>query len=119
MAQRKVALVDNDPLMLRAIERLLKARGFDVAPYTSAEAFLDHGAKDKLTCLVLDINLGGISGIALSRKLTASGSNIPVIFMTAFDSPRTRHEAIDAGCVAYLLKPFPASMLVGAIDKAG
>jgi FixJ family two-component response regulator len=116
--RRNVALVDNDPGMLKALQRLLIAHGFDVEPYTSAEAFLSRNTGNEVACLILDINLGGMSGVALRRQLAASGSTLPVIFMTAFDSASTREEAMSAGCVAYLLKPFPASSLIGAIDQA-
>jgi FixJ family two-component response regulator len=118
MRHRNVALVDNDPSMLRALHRLLIAHGFGVEVYPSAEAFLDRDGASELTCLVLDINLDGMSGLALRRQLSASGSELPVIFMTAFDSVSTHQEAVNAGCIAYLLKPFPATSLIGAIDKA-
>jgi FixJ family two-component response regulator len=113
-----VGVVDNDAGMLKALERLLTAHGFVVEPYVSAEAFLDGAIEDELTCLVLDIHLGGMSGIQLHRQLSASGWKLPVIFVTAFDNPDTEREAVDAGCVAYLLKPFPASSLIGAINAA-
>jgi FixJ family two-component response regulator len=113
-----VGVVENDPGMLKALERLLTAHGFVVKPYVSAEAFLAGAIKSEMTCLVLDIDLGGMSGIELRRQLAASGCMPPVIFVTAFDIPATRQEAMDAGCVAYLLKPFPSSLLVAAIDKA-
>ncbi|MGY4502388.1 FixJ family two-component response regulator [Bradyrhizobium sp. GM24.11] len=70
------------------------------------------------TCLLLDIHLGGISGIALQRRLAASGSRCPVIFMTASDDEVTRNEAMDAGCIAYLRKPFAQDVLLNAISKA-
>jgi CheY-like chemotaxis protein len=92
LARRKVVgVVDNDPSMLKALERLLTAHGFVVEPYVSAEAFLDGAAEDELTCLVLDIHLGGMSGIQLCRQLSASGCKFPVIFVTAFDNPDTHH----------------------------
>ena len=117
MRHRNVALVDNDPSMLKALERLLTAHGFGVEAYTSAEAFLDRSTENEVTCLILDINLDGMSGIALRRQLAASGSSLPVIFMTAFDNAGTHEEAMSAGCIAYLLKPFPAASLIGAINK--
>jgi FixJ family two-component response regulator len=70
------------------------------------------------TCLLLDIHLGGISGIELQRRLAASGSKWPVIFMTANDDEATRSQAIDAGCIAYLQKPFEQHVLLNAISKA-
>jgi FixJ family two-component response regulator len=113
-----VGVVENDPGMLKALERLLTAHGFVVEPYVSAEAFLAGAINNEMTCLVLDIDLGGMSGIELRRQLAASGCALPVIFVTALDSPATRQQAMDAGCFAYLLKPFPSSLLFAAIDKA-
>lgn len=118
MKRKVVAVVDNDPTLLRALERLLTAHGFDVEAFASAEAFLGAATPKSMACLVVDINLDGMSGIALRRELAASSRSLPVIFMTAFDSPATEKEATDAGCAAYLLKPFPASLLIAAIDKA-
>jgi FixJ family two-component response regulator len=115
-ALRTVTVIDDDPTMLKAIERLLRVKGFDVETFASAEAFL--AGTGKATCLVLDIHLGGMSGIELRRRLVASGAEPPTIFITAVDDEATRNEATKAGCVAYLRKPFLASLLVGAIDKA-
>ena len=61
------------------------------------------------TCLLLDIHLGGISGIELQRQLAASGSKCPVIFMTAIDDDATRQEALDAGCIAFYVSHLPRS----------
>jgi FixJ family two-component response regulator len=118
LKRKVVGVVENDPGMLKALERLLTAHGFVVEPYVSAEAFLAGAIQNEMTCLVLDIDLGGMSGIELRRQLAASGCTLPVIFVTAFDSPATRQEAMDVGCVAYLLKPFPSSLLFAAIGKA-
>jgi len=113
---RKVTVIDDDPTMLRAIARLLRVKGFDVETFASAEAFL--ASTGKATCLVLDVNLGGMSGIELRRRLVASGAQPPTIFITAVDDEATYKEATEAGCVAYLRKPFLANLLIGAIDKA-
>ena len=113
---RKVTVIDDDPTMLKAIERLLRVKGFDVETFASAEAFL--AGPGTASCLVLDIHLGGMSGIELRRRLVASGARPPTIFITAVDDEATHKEAMEAGCVAYLRKPFLASLLIGAIDKA-
>ena len=113
-----VAVVEDDASMLTGIERLLWAHGFGTEAYTSAEAYLDRMAASRATCLVIDIHLGGISGIELRRRLAASGSTHAVIFMTAVDNELTRKEAMAAGCVAYLPKPFPANLLLDAVGKA-
>jgi CheY-like chemotaxis protein len=115
MAGKVVGVVDNDPGTLSAVERFLTAHGFVVHPYASAEAFLEAVPTNDLVCLVLDVQLDGMSGIELRQKLAASHCTLPVIFMTAFDNDETRQQAKDAGCVAYLLKPFGASALIEAI----
>lgn len=118
MQQKTVAVVDDDQGMLKGLERLLKAKGFNTKTYASAEAFLACAVGRDANCLVLDIHLGGMSGIELRRRLAAACSMLPVIFMTAFDDEATQRDAVDAGCVAYLHKPFLASELMAAIDKA-
>jgi FixJ family two-component response regulator len=114
---RTIAVVEDDPSMLQGLSRLLSAHGFRVDRFTSAESFLDGIAHCKAICLVADIHLGGISGIDLKRRLTSSGNDLPVIVMTATDNEATRKEAVDAGCVAYLSKPFPAKLLIEAINQ--
>src|ERR1043166_6366276 len=114
---RTIAVVDDNPSMLQGLNRLLSAHGFHVRTFSSAESFLESLATCQADCLVLDIHLGEISGIDLRRRLTSSGSEIPVIFMTAIDSEATRQEASDAGCIAYLKKPFLAKLLIEAISK--
>ena len=118
-ARRKlVVVVDDDTSILKGLERLLNASGFDTEVFSSAEAFLAGTGAREATCLVLDIHLGGMSGIELRRRLAASGSAVPVIFMTAFDDDSTHEQAVAAGCVACLHKPFPARLLIGAIERA-
>ena len=114
---RTIAVVEDDPSMLQGLERLLLAYGFRVERFTSAESFLDDVAKCEAECLLVDIHLGGISGFDLKRRLASSGSPLPVIFMTAIDNKATRREAFDAGCVAYLKKPFLAKLLIDAINS--
>ena len=114
---RTIAIVEDDPSVLQGLERLLLAYGFCVEGFTSAESFLDDIAKCEADCLLVDINLGGISGFNLKRRLALSGSRLPVIFMTAIDTKATRQEAFDAGCAAYLRKPFLAKLLIDAINS--
>jgi FixJ family two-component response regulator len=117
MRPKVVMVVDDDASMLKSITRLLTAYGFVTQTFTSAEALLAGGGTCAATCLLLDIHLGGISGIELNRRLSAAGSTCPIIFMTAIDDEATRQEAIDAGCIAYLRKPFGANLLLDAIGK--
>jgi FixJ family two-component response regulator len=118
MHSKIVAIVDDDPSMLRGLARLLRSCGFEPAAYASAEAFWEGDVVGKAICAVFDIHLSGISGIELRRRLKETHSTLPVIFMTADDDDLTRMAATAAGCVAYLRKPFPAKMLLDAIEKA-
>ena len=113
-----VAIVDDDPSMLNAAESLLDAQGFATMVFASAEEFLDRGAANQVECLLLDIHLGGLSGIELWRRLKDSGSMLPVIFMTALDDEAMREQALNACCVAFLRKPCQARQLLEAIKKA-
>jgi FixJ family two-component response regulator len=117
-SRETVAVVDDDPDLLKAIGRVLSAHGFHCDCFASAEAFLEAGRTREPACLVLDIHLGGMSGIELRRRLKASHSRLPVIFITSIDDEAAYHEALDVGCVAYLRKPFRARALMDAIGKA-
>jgi FixJ family two-component response regulator len=113
-----VAVVEDDASVRRSYERLLNASGFTTESYASAEAFLEAKADWRPGCLVLDIQLPGMSGIDLRRRLKASGSKMPVIFITALEDDGVEREAVKGGCVAYLRKPFSGKLLVGAVKKA-
>ncbi len=118
-AQRTVVIVvDDDAGVLQSVARLLAAHGIESRKFASAEAFLESDSMKTATCLLLDIHLGGISGVELRRRLTASGSKLPVIFMSASEDEFTRNEALGTGCIAYLPKPFTQHDLLNAISKA-
>lgn len=104
--------------MLRASADLLDAHGFATVAFRSAEEFLARGTAAQVDCLLLDIDLGGISGLELRRRLKISAPTLPVIFMTALDDDAILQQAVGAGCVALLRKPFPQRELIGAIEKA-
>ncbi len=111
-----VIVVDDDPGMLRAVQRVLRVHGFETEVFSSVEAFLEGAHLGDATCLVLDVHLQNISGIDLRRQLTRSGHSLPVIFITAVESEATRKAALESGCVAYLHKPFPSDRLIEAIE---
>jgi len=112
-----VAVVDDDAAMRKSIERLLQASGYTTTTFASAEEFLLSGIAGSALGLVLDIHLGGMSGIELRRCLLATGSNLPVVFVTAYDDEATRVEALAVGCVDYLQKPFEAHRLTQALER--
>ena len=116
--QIMVAVVDDDPSMLKATEDLLGAHGFTAAFFASAEEFLASGAQREANCLLVDIHLGGISGIELRQRLKSDQPALPIIFMTALDDESIRERAFQAGCLAFLRKPFPAHQLIDAIERA-
>ena len=117
-ARKLVIVVDDDPSILGAVERLLRIHGFNTEVFNTVESFLDRANFYGATCVILDIHLKGMSGIDLRRQLTRSGIEIPVVFITANDSDATRKAAVEAGCVAYLPKPFPTKLLIDAIEAA-
>lgn len=114
-----VAVIDDDELMRDALRNLLWAFDCDVELYDSAEAFLAAVAETKASCLLSDIQLGGMSGIELGRKLAAAGSTFPTIFMTASQDETTRERAMELGCIAFLTKPFAPLALAEALIAAG
>ena len=116
--QFTIAVVDDDDSFARAIGRLFRASGFEVHTYASAEAFLATTPHPPSDCLVLDIQLGGMSGLELQQRLHELDNLTPIIFVTAHDAPEVRDQAVKAGCVAYLRKPVASRVLLEAVDKA-
>ncbi len=113
-----VALVDDDESLCRSMARMLRASGVRSVSYPSAEGFLADRLRPEFDCLVLDIQLGGISGVELARQLADSGSTTPVIFITAHDEPELRAQALRAGCAAYLRKSDPGETVLEALHRA-
>jgi FixJ family two-component response regulator len=116
--RKVVAIIDDEPSVLKGLKRVMDASGFMTEVFNSAEAFLERDGASSVACIVLDIHMGGISGIEMRRRLTAMGSTIPVIFMTGRDSDAVRREAMDAGCAAYLEKPFSGHVLIDSVNSA-
>ncbi|MBW8903938.1 MAG: response regulator [Bradyrhizobium sp.] len=119
MTNRNVVLVvDDDPGILMSVKRLLRANGYESLLFSTARAFMEQVDFENACCILLDINLEDGSGIELSYDLTAAGSSVPVIFMTGNDNPAVRKAALEAGCVAYLTKPFSAKSLIDSVERA-
>src|SRR3954451_19919896 len=95
--QTYVAVVDDDKSVCRSFGRLLRAAGLQPITYPSAEAFLADAKHPQFDCLVLDVQLDGMSGIELAQRLKAEGGSAPFIFITAHDDPAARNEAKAAG----------------------
>jgi len=99
-----VAVVDDDQSLCRSLGRLLRAAGMQSVTYPSAEAFLADTKQPRFDCMVLDIRLGGMSGIDLGLWLAAEGNRMPIIYVTAYDDEEMRARAERAGCAAYFRK---------------
>jgi len=114
-----VHVVDDDPSFLTSIGRVLKASGYDVATYPSAAQLL-HRVPDgtRPGCILLDVELPGVSGPELQAQLTASGCTLPIVFLTGHGDIPIAVRTIKAGAEDFLTKPVPADRLVDAIERA-
>lgn len=112
-----IAIVDDDPGLRRSLGRLLRAHGMQCVAYASAEAFLADTRPHQFDCFVLDVHLGGMSGLELALWLKAEGLATPVIFLSAYDDAQTRAQARRAGCAAYLRKAGSGAELLDAIRR--
>jgi FixJ family two-component response regulator len=116
--QSIVMIVDDDDSIRKSVRRLMKSYGFAVETFASAEEFLGSDRLAKTSCLILDVQMPGMSGLELQRRLVASGCLIPIIFITAYSDERARAEAMQAGAVSYLAKPFDDGELLNCIHTA-
>lgn len=112
-----VAVVDDDENICRSFGRLLRAAGLHPITYPSAEAYLADTNQPQFHCLVLDIQLGGMSGLELSRRLYADGGRTPFIVITAHDDPAARADAEAVGCSAFFLKTDSGAEVVDVIRR--
>lgn len=118
MSTKSVAIVDDDVSANRALARLLRSAGFTSSSFYSAESFLADPSRSSFACLLLDIQLTGMSGLDLQRLLLAEGTRVPIVFITAHDDPAYRIEAIRRGCVSFFRKTDPGSLVVEAVRSA-
>lgn len=112
-----VHVVDDDPSFLQAISRRLEAAGFDVEPFTSAEAFLARRS-DFEGCAVVDLKLGGLSGLELQEALVGTADPLPVIFLSGHGDVHSSVRAMKRGAVDFLTKPVSGDDLVDAVRRA-
>ena len=112
-----VAVVDDDQSLCRSLSRLLRAAHFQPITYASAEEFLADTKHPKFDCLVLDIQLEGMSGLELSHRLSAVKDVTPVVFITANDDPEVRAQAKASGCVGYFQKTDSGTDVLAAIRR--
>ncbi|HEX4163835.1 MAG TPA: response regulator [Bryobacteraceae bacterium] len=113
-----VAIVEDDESYRLAVQRLLKSAGFSVESFASAEDFLSSGRPQETGCLIADIRMPGISGLDLQAQLISDHYTIPTIFMTAHGDEKMRLQAMRAGAVKFLMKPFDGENLIEAVRVA-
>jgi FixJ family two-component response regulator len=113
-----VAVIEDDESYRLAVQRLLKAAGFPAQSFASAEDFLSSGQQHKTGCLIADIRMPGMSGLDLQSKLNSDHCPIPTIFITAHGDEKMRLQAMRAGAVKFLAKPFDGDTLLEAVRVA-
>jgi len=113
-----VFLVDDDMGVLKALSRLLRAKGYDVRPFASAEEFLEGHDAAVAGCAVFDVAMPGLDGLALQQVFTAGGKQRPVIFLTGKGDIQKSVRAMKAGAVDFLTKPVRDKDLLDAIARA-
>jgi FixJ family two-component response regulator len=113
-----VFLLDDEPGMLKALARLLKAEGFNVQAFTSARAFLESYSPETLSCLVLDVAMPELNGLELQEHLMRSGLLLPIVFLTGHGDIPMSVQAIKAGAMDFLTKPVKDADLLRAVRAA-
>jgi len=113
-----IAIVDDDDSLRKSLDNLLRSVGFRTQGFSSAEAFLSSQHVHDTACLILDVRMPGMNGLELQRQLGAANWPIPIIFITAHADDNARAQALAAGAVDFLYKPFHEEELLNAIDTA-
>ena len=113
-----IAIIEDDDSHSRAVARLLRASGYHPVSYRSAESFLDDTKRPAFDCLVVDIQLEGMSGIELNEQLTSTGFTTPVIFVTAHEKANELEQSLRTRCAALIRKSDPGDVLLTVIDQA-
>jgi len=114
-AHQYVAIVDDDESVRRSLSRLLQQAGFHPIAFASGEDFLVDPLHTHVDCLLVDIRLRAMTGIELHQKVVAEGSQVPVIYITAFDDPAAKAEAMRAGCAGFFRKTDAGPEIIEAI----
>ncbi len=114
----RIAVVDDDPFVLRGLRRLLRSAGFDVDTYASGAAFLNAGGDDEADCVVLDLHMPQTTGFEVQAQLVKRGRSTPVIVITGGDNPEAQSRALRLGAKGYFRKPVDGETLLETIDAA-
>lgn len=113
-----ISIVDDDESIRDSTRQFLRSAGYQVATFDSAESFLGSGAVEETECIILDVRMPGMDGLELQRRLNATGAGVPIVFVTAHDDASSRRQAIGAGAVDFLNKPFETNTLLSTVETA-
>jgi FixJ family two-component response regulator len=113
-----IALIDDDASVRVGTENLLSSLGYTVHTFASAEEFLNSGLRYDTSCVIADVRMPSMSGIELQTLLLTQGHHVPFIFVTAFSEEAVRAQALSAGAICFLTKPFDRLTLVRCLDTA-
>jgi FixJ family two-component response regulator len=113
-----IAVVDDDPSVRRGLERLIRSVGWKAESFESAQAFLERPPTEPPSCVVLDLQLPGLSGLDLQKRMAEAGLYTPIVFLTGHGSIPATVQAMKAGAIEFLTKPFDEQDLLKAIEEA-
>jgi FixJ family two-component response regulator len=113
-----ISIVDDDECVRESTAQLIRSLGYDAAAFASAEEFLQSGQVRNTACLITDVQMPGVSGVELQRRLLADGHRVPIIFITAFPDERIRARVLGAGAIGFLSKPYHEESLIGCLGAA-
>jgi FixJ family two-component response regulator len=113
-----ISIVDDDEAVRESTEGLVRSLGYLAATFSSAEEFLSSERLHDTSCLITDLQMPGLSGVELQRRLIAGGHHMPIIFITAFPEESVRARAMEAGAVCFMSKPYSEDRLIGCLDMA-
>jgi FixJ family two-component response regulator len=113
-----ISIIDDDKSMRSALNRLVKSLGFEPQTFASAEEFLQSTHLYDSSCVIADVRMPGMSGMALQQRMNSSGRDLPIVFITAYPEEAVRAQALEAGAIAFLSKPFDGKTLIRSIGTA-
>jgi FixJ family two-component response regulator len=116
--KRNVAIIDDDVLVRQALEDCMESAGYVVEGFGSAEEFLESGSTRDAACLILDVQLPGITGLELQGELAGAGNRVPIVFISARGTAANRETAIRQGAAGFLAKPFRREELLNVMGAA-
>ena len=116
--RRNIAIIDDDVLVRQALEDCMESAGYVVEGFGSAEEFLESGSTGDAACLIVDVQLPGITGLELQQKLADAGDRVPIVFVSALRTEANRETAIRQGAAGFLSKPFRREELLNIIGAA-